>query len=136
MLSERRRSEQQRKQLKQIRTEYDELLASINAVIDRCPDELKDDLKNELEAERIWQREVKVAKANIKYFTERVDEASSFEDLARVPLAFRPMDMYVDENGKFKKSAYGCMLTLKTAAYCDTSAEDFWISRIFQACTR
>lgn len=103
VLSERRRSEQQRKQLKQIRTEYDELLASINAVIDRCPDELKDDLKNELEAERIWQREVKVAKANIKYFTERVDEASSFEDLARVPLAFRPMDMYVDENGKVQE---------------------------------
>ena len=47
--------------------------------------------------------EVKVAKANIKYFTERVDEASSFGDLARVPLAFRPMDMYVDENGKVQE---------------------------------
>lgn len=59
VLSERRRSEQQRKQLRQIRTDYDELLADINAVLDDLPEKVQAKLRADF-AEKRKQRKQQV----------------------------------------------------------------------------
>lgn len=58
VLSERRRSEQQRKQLRQIRTEYDELLADINAVLDDLPEKVQAKLRADLSEKRKQRKQV------------------------------------------------------------------------------
>ena len=58
VLSERRRSEQQRKQLRQIRTEYDELLADINAVLDDLPEKVQAKLHADFSEKRKQRKQV------------------------------------------------------------------------------
>lgn len=58
VLSERRRSEQQRKQLRQIRTEYDELLADINAVLDDLPEKVQAKLRADFSEKRKQRKQV------------------------------------------------------------------------------
>lgn len=58
VLSERRRSEQQQKQLRQIRTEYDELLADINAVLDDLPERVQAKLRADFSEKRKQRKQV------------------------------------------------------------------------------
>lgn len=58
VLSERRRSEQQRRQLRQIRTEYDELLADINAVLDDLPEKVQAKLRADFSEKRKQRKQV------------------------------------------------------------------------------
>lgn len=58
VLSERRRSEQQRKQLRQIQTEYDELLADINAVLDDLPEKVQAKLRADFSEKRKQRKQV------------------------------------------------------------------------------
>lgn len=58
VLSERRRSEQQQKQLRQIRTEYDELLADINAVLDDLPEKVQAKLRADFSEKRKQRKQV------------------------------------------------------------------------------
>ena len=58
VLSERRRSEQQRRQLRQIRTEYDELFADINAVLDDLPEKVQAKLRADFSEKRKQRKQV------------------------------------------------------------------------------
>lgn len=82
VLSERRRSEQQRKQLRQIRTEYDELLADINAVLDDLPEKVQAKLRADF-AEKRKQRKQQVEEKRETSVQETPNTPNTVAEFAR-----------------------------------------------------